>query len=462
MAQIAYNPITREAHVLMGEKWVPTQVARAEDGTLYALAGNSWEAFDAPKIHAKDMLISAVKNSPQSAVNYGRGLVEPLLSPIETAKNLGNIIAGGAQKVTGSSLGMDDRTQYADALVNEMKDRYGSVEDLKRTFATDPVGVAGDAATLLAGGGAALKAASAGGKVAPLARAGEMAAQAATFADPVGLLGKAVMGLPEKVYGVALKPSPQLGLADRAAVVATGLEKKIPVTLGGYDKLDGMMNREGRALDAALMSRNEPIISPQATAGKVYNQTMTEAATSANPTKSIDLAQAVYGEHLTDPLVPDLVTPKQANEYKRDFQQQAKTFYGDTRPPIEGRAKKDIARAYKNEIEAAIPGVGPINKRLSDLIELEDQLASAVGRVSNRNIFSLPALIAGAQVGPSGQGIASMLGLPWTASEIAFGLDNLRRGEVGLPKAGILGRPLRLSVNDRALLNAIPTQEDVY
>lgn len=469
MADIAYDPIKREAYTLIDGQWQPTQVAKGQDGSLYALSDGQWESFDAPGIDAKSAISSAMKNAIPSAVKFGKGIIEPLMSPMQTLDNLGRLANGAVQKTGILSPDMPDNTPYADAVGAEMKDRYGGWENIKRTFATDPVGLAGDAATLLAGGGAALRGASLGGKVPALSRAGEVMGQAATWADPIGLLGKpmSLIPLPEKFYGAALKPSTTLTPTERRGVIATGLEEKIPVSKGGSDKLDALSASQAKVLDATLMSNNIPGISPDDAVNRVRNDTTMAALATGNPSTNLRRVNNVYDEHLTDPMIPDAMTPKQANMIKQDLQREVEGLYGALRPPMEGRAKKDLARGYRQEIEAAVPEAADINAQIAKLIKLREQLQSAVGRVENRNPLSLPAMAAGAAGAPSGNaanaaGLATMLGLPWMGSEIAFGLDNLRRGEIGLPKASLLGRPLRLGVNDRAFLNAFPAPEEQY
>lgn len=95
----------------------------------------------------------AAKNFLPSAVQFGKDIVEPFLSPIETIKNIGTIGQGYAQKL-GVSIGPDDpqATAAADAVSGHFADRYGSGEGFKRALATDPVGVAGDLSTVISGG----------------------------------------------------------------------------------------------------------------------------------------------------------------------------------------------------------------------------------------------------------------------------------------------------------------------
>ena len=116
----------------------------------------------------------ALSNLPESAGNFVNALVQPIIHPVDTAKSLGALAEGVYSKIatprtfTPSGAGKPrfqivpqtaeqqaQRAQTeapADAVGQFFADRYGSVEGLKKTLATDPVGAAADAATVLTGG----------------------------------------------------------------------------------------------------------------------------------------------------------------------------------------------------------------------------------------------------------------------------------------------------------------------
>ena len=123
-----------------------------------------------------EMVRSAAKNSGPSALQFGKDLITPFLSPIETTKAVGNLIAGGFHKLTP---GVQESEQYADAIGRHFADRYGGIENIKRTFAEDPVGFMADVSTVLSGGAiGAAKVPMLAGKV------GATAAKAGATANP--------------------------------------------------------------------------------------------------------------------------------------------------------------------------------------------------------------------------------------------------------------------------------------
>lgn len=125
----------------------------------------------------------AIKNIPSSALEFGKSVVQPILHPVETATAFKNLGMGVLEK-TGI-LPKGEHEKYADAAGQYVMDRYGSGENLRRSIAKDPVGVAADLSMFLTGGGAA--AARVPGMV---GRVGEVARTAGRAIDPVVAAGK--------------------------------------------------------------------------------------------------------------------------------------------------------------------------------------------------------------------------------------------------------------------------------
>ena len=111
--------------------------------------------------------VEAVRNLPESAGKFVRGVVQAVTSPLQTltgildagAGTLRNVLPQGVVNFIDQFDNNPEATQRAvqtaNAIGGTYKDRYGSYEGIKRTFAEDPVGAAADLSTLLTGGGAA-------------------------------------------------------------------------------------------------------------------------------------------------------------------------------------------------------------------------------------------------------------------------------------------------------------------
>jgi hypothetical protein len=159
------------------------------------------EPIDYANMPAHAVAAHALSNAPKSALGVAQSLVEPILHPIETAKNLGHLGKGLASKgLNAAGIWEDDaetraaNESTADALGAFYKDRYGSEAGFKKALAEDPVGVVADLATFFTGGGSA--AARLPGMV---GRAGAVVRDTARAVDPVRRGGQVVGGVANAV-----------------------------------------------------------------------------------------------------------------------------------------------------------------------------------------------------------------------------------------------------------------------
>lgn len=128
-------------------------------------------------------------NAAEVAGDTVEGLVTAIANPIDTAKSLGELAGSflGSVGLSGA-----DPTQ-ADDLVDYLRQRYGSLEGVKRTFANEPAALALDLSTVLTAGGTGVaKAASGAGR---LASAGKAVATAGRVIDPLSAAVAAGEGL---------------------------------------------------------------------------------------------------------------------------------------------------------------------------------------------------------------------------------------------------------------------------
>ena len=137
-------------------------------------------ADDISNMGAGRAALTAVENIPSSAVNLAKNIAQPVMHPVQTAENLYDIAKGVLQK-TGLVQGTD-ATKYVDAVGQFLAQRYGSLNSIKQTFVTDPVGMAADVSMFLSGGS------SAAARLPGIAgRAGEIAGAVGRGIDPVNL-----------------------------------------------------------------------------------------------------------------------------------------------------------------------------------------------------------------------------------------------------------------------------------
>ena len=212
------------------------------DGTVTVEAKDEYEAYQKAIAQSResariakaqqvpetwgDVASQAVRNIPKSAANLVGGLYEAVTSPVQTAKTLLDIGAGALQaalpKSVVDAIGADPNSQQVFEQVGKFYvDRYGSEEGLKKAVAEDPVGVFGDAASVLMGVGGALRGTSAAlgatsttRAAAPvLQRAGELVGAAGSTIDPLAAAGR---GISAAASGTGKALAPVLGATTGA------------------------------------------------------------------------------------------------------------------------------------------------------------------------------------------------------------------------------------------------------
>ena len=169
-----------------------------------------------------------VSNIPSSAVQLGKDIIAPILSPIETAKNLQSLGQGLVEKampstINGVDFGKTQGEEVVDAVGQFFAERYGSTSAIKNTLEQDPAGVVSDVIGIVTGGIGLVKGVAKGaGKAIPKA-------------------------LPEALLESSLKFRPSISPVQRANMTKTALREGILPTVSGLHKLSdrlGTLNTE--------------------------------------------------------------------------------------------------------------------------------------------------------------------------------------------------------------------------
>lgn len=408
-----------------------------------------------------------VSNIPASAAQFGENIAQPFIHPVNTAKSLVNLASGvvdkGADVLTkalpedfvraGNKLNnwladngvplkrlpeepsqLDfPNKKYAEQMGEFIKSRYGSVDNFKRTVMNDPVGVLADASAAISGGGALLGS----GKLAKLGAATEpfnIVKNAGKVALK-GIPGK----IPQKLYASAAKFSTTIPKAKREQMIQTALDNGILPTSKGVDKLSGLIGDLDMRINGLVQAAtNEGKVIPRKalfTYFKGLRQNLGGAKIEGgNDLKVINRVAKTIDEHLKktgrDYLTPDELQNLKQDAYKRiNFDRSQ----GKSRLAKE-EAYKATARAAKNALESVAPEVGPLNRRLGDLLQIQEPIQRSANRIDQLNVIPLTAPLnigAGAQIGGqagTGAGVlASILEMPRSKSWLATKLNALQQ-----------------------------------
>jgi len=235
----------------------------------------TYAASEVPMQAVTNFVPSLIKN----VKDMGEGLVDAVTSPVQTAGTLTKLMTTTSplmpdirllSKMISPLLDEEGRKRvgkavedlYAprDALVKQYSDKYGGWENIKRTLAEDPAGVAMDVSTLLTPVAAAKNAPGMIGKV------GKVANTIANVTDPVGLaatgVGKVAGTVVPEVLGKstgagadAFKEAFRAGYEGGPAAIdfrkavtnQTPMESIIGIAKGGVQKIRDEMLADYRA-----------------------------------------------------------------------------------------------------------------------------------------------------------------------------------------------------------------------
>lgn len=164
-----------------------------------------------------DVLSQAGSNIVPSAKQFGKDIATPFMEPVKTGKALGNLALGLVQKLIP---GEQPEEATVDAVGKFLAERYGGLENIKRTIAKDPVGILADVSMIVTGGGMA--AARAPGFIGQAGRVGSKIGQAM---DPISgpIIGTKFLG--SKVAPPVIGFAAGTGSAPIRAAFQAGVEK---------------------------------------------------------------------------------------------------------------------------------------------------------------------------------------------------------------------------------------------
>lgn len=230
------------------------QEAKAAEGLQAALAG---EGMPNARVGATQPegynVFATLANAPSSLYkNTIGGLVEAVSSPLQTAKGLADVAAGGFYNAMPAVVqrginaieinpqAQQRAIQTANLVGKEFVKPYSSGAEFQQTMEQDPFRVVGDVSTVLGGGGAALRAANMGGRTATVANA---LTRASELTNPVNAMIKgaqlvpklgtevlpATLGLTTGVGGDTVKTAFESGLKGKTAF-KENMRGDVPIT----------------------------------------------------------------------------------------------------------------------------------------------------------------------------------------------------------------------------------------
>lgn len=421
-------------------------MSQYSDAELEAIAETAGRAAPAEPMTAMETATSAVKNIPASAGRLMGDMAQTVLHPIETAKGLGNLAIGTAELLIPGEQGKE---QVARNVGKFYGDRYGGLEQFKKTLAEDPVGMAGDAATLLTGAGGLARFAAKTG-LARFAKAGNALSSAGAAIEPIGAATRATGAIvkkslpdfakrsisPEGLYESAVKFSNNpkvLSPVDRRRAIKTGLEGGYLPNEASYSRLwDNVATNRGQVEKIITAGDAAGDTIPTADVMRMLRPLETRAGRiqSVYPEfrQIIDEAKTQYAT------MGDKIPVRTAQALKETVQDLSK--YGtDDRSRFMVGVNKAVGRGLRLQLEQVYPDLARLNQNSSALLTLENELAKATGRIGNRDLVNLGMKVALGGVGmgsgavQKGNVLLGLIDVPSIKARLAVALHNAQAGQ---------------------------------
>lgn len=419
-------------------------------------------------------------NLLSSAGKFASDIGHAIMHPIDTTTGLVKTVAGGIEKMAP----LPERgphEQYAEAFGKVLSDRYGGVDKFAKTLYEDPVGTLSDV-SLLAGGAAGLvKGAAAIPRAAGMARTAgalekgaQIAETVANVTDPVRIGFNAAtlplrpFGIPERIYQSSFKPPPGSYSSEEVkGMIRTGLEERVPVSEKGVNKLwsniedlntkvkdfTDAATQRGVAVSPVDVAKRvddiEPIFREQVNPNKSLKQLakakqefleahQTEAPfTQVLP--SLDPGGGYFPVGTGSTPVPTPIPADVAQRIKVGTYRQIKKSYGELKN-AQVEAQKALARGIKEELADAIPEIGALNERESNLLQLVPAIERAVRREGGHQLFGIGTPIAAGAVGAAtgdaklaavAGTLRAVLDDPWVKSRLAIAIHHAQKTRPG-------------------------------
>lgn len=267
------------------------------------------------------------------------------------------------------------------------------------------------------------------------------AADAAKYlANPV-ISRTLLMGrTPQQAYESALKPSTTLSPDERAAIVNTGLQERIPVSKEGVNKIGDLLDALQQKVTDAIASNPNKTIDPNAvaarTSGVVNN--FTEQVNRNADLKAIADSKQEFLDNNPSPIPADKAQAMKIGTYRvlnGKFGEQGSASI---------EAQKALARGLKEEIANQFPELRELNAAESKLYDLQPTLERAVGRISNHQLLGIgtpitaaatQAITGSGKLGMVAGALKAVLDDPGVKSRLAIALN-----KSGVPYARAVSR----------------------
>lgn len=374
----------------------------------------------------RDVPALAIQNFPKSIVNIGSDIAQAIGSPVETFKAIRDVAVGGVQQLIP---GEQPQEESFNQMVEFFKERFGGVENLKRTIAEDPAGFLTDISSVATGAGGVLPLIKTGGRIGQIARTGETIAKGAALADPITAIGKGVSllaaeGIPRTSTSLvksAIKPSAalspkltagqQLARSDLLAneFINRGLKfnrKSIETLETGIKEVQGEISQiTARETLKGQTIRTADVINSLDEITENLDQL---GFVTPDISKSKRVIEKFKAETLAES--PEFLTPNQAQEFKKFLNRKFVPNAKEGASAIRAAATDKLRSTTRQMLIDRFPQLEALNFNQGVMLELQDAITKRIKSLEEQAPVGATGLLAGAGGATTGGIVAGQAG----------------------------------------------------
>jgi hypothetical protein len=402
----------KEVDALLGE------LANTDDSIkLYAESGADpdvdsfmadWQQDEANPPSFDFNAMDMVKNIPGSAMQLIDDTTYPIRHPFNTLGAIASLAKGGVEKF---SPGVQENEATVDAVWNALVERYGGMENLKKTLQEDPVGLLSDVVGITTGG--AVIAAKAGGNAAKIAN---IVGDAAKAIDPINaavnttklalketplVKGDLASDLYKQVAKTSFSQKGKRTYADGLPV--TPYNNKIEMALDNQidiSRSSGIVDLRQKQADA--MVEIDRLIEEANSSGRVPSQSVFDTlkplrqelgsatqTTGIKNLREIDKVAKDIGQNQRR-LGKDYYTVEELHELKKSLWADINFDRGQqTGTRAAEEARKAIGDSAKTKVEHFVPEIKGLNRTWGELEEISGDVERTIRRVEGKDVMGL-------------------------------------------------------------------------
>lgn len=376
----------------------------------------------------------------------------------ETVSNVpgsaGNFLKSIPQMGTAMLKMASDPPKALGQIKQHYGERYGSPGAVLDTLRQDPVGTAADLASAGMGvAGAARGVAAAASRVPMVARGttavADVASKTSNLANPMSAAA-AITKIPRqalgrKLYRESLKGLQGFDEADRAAIIQTGIDERIPTTTAGIPKVEaatakidaqvadavqgasakGLTGDPTKAITQPIGARGKQLyksFEPQQVhdyvRGKI-KELLTHHA-GLKPAQPGAIQQISFGPSGAQQVTrgpgkpgvkPQPIPIADLWEMKKNLNKELRGKFGEysgLKGEIEKAYRSGVVEEFYNALDKVEPGLQKLGQKEKLLIDLEKALNQAAGRQGNQSSVSPFSVVAASQGTETGAALAAI------------------------------------------------------